>query len=468
MYLQDALRPPPMSPGICLLLLLTFTSCLHAQSLTVDDSSWQYQPVDSLKVDLLLELAKQNRYAAPDSARFFCQQALRISMQKSLLSREMLSLNQLGILSKNARQFAEAVAFYTQGLALARELAIPKRQASFLNNLGNVYHRWNKMDSALQAYQESLEVKKRLGDYRGMAKSFNNLGNFYASREEHNRSKAYFSRSLELVMEYGEEKDQARTSLNLGNAFFKLENYDSAAYCYEQAYEFFAAESYPREAALCLHNLAGIEEKKGRFPTALRLYQQCLQQHIALGDTVSQVNTLQNIGNLYKEQAQYEAAITIFEMALAHAERQQLPDRLRMLNFQLSTCYEEIGQAQLALQHHKQYLVWHDSIYNVRQDALVLEVKTKYETEQRTQHLQLAQAENKLKQERINKLIGFAVLLVVLLGVGARAYLQKRRAHQTLQVQKNLVSRQKQEKALLLRELHHRVTNNLQLISSVL
>ncbi|MEO0639702.1 MAG: sensor histidine kinase, partial [Bacteroidota bacterium] len=60
------------------------------------------------------------------------------------------------------------------------------------------------------------------------------------------------------------------------------------------------------------------------------------------------------------------------------------------------------------------------------------------------------------------------LFLVIILVAGGYVYLQKRRDNIQLSQQKQVIQRREREKALLLRELHHRVKNNLQLISSLL
>jgi len=113
-----------------------------------------------------------------------------------------------------------------------------------------------------------------------------------------------------------------------------------------------------------------------------------------------------------------------------------------------------MGSFVSAIRHYQAYKNIDDSLLNVNKSRQIVEMQAKYETTQKEQAIRL------LRSER-NGIIGGVGLLLVIAGWLYSAYRTKRRHN--LQKDRLLT-----EKDWLLKEIHHRVKNNLQIITSLL
>jgi len=113
-----------------------------------------------------------------------------------------------------------------------------------------------------------------------------------------------------------------------------------------------------------------------------------------------------------------------------------------------------LGSYVSAIRHYQTYKDIDDSLLNVNKSRQIVEIQAQYETAQKEQAIRL------LRSER-NGIIGGVGLLLVIAGWLFSAYRTKRRHN--LQKDRLLT-----EKDWLLKEIHHRVKNNLQIITSLL
>lgn len=327
--------------------------------------------------------------------------------------------------------------------------------------LGYAYKAKGDFELSIRTFIAGLKLAEKNGFATRAAFMANNLGTAFLEAKKYKAAELYFLIAIKNGKLRNDRLQLARTYANYGYLKEEQKQHDSALYYYSIAKpEFVKVKDSIRLADLLL-NIGRSELSLEKFTSCFTNFNEALTIYQRFDDLDGACRTRLNIAEAYTANKQINLALRENEKALNLARKLQSDYLLDFCYAALSESHAISGNYHKAFEFYKLHKQINDSLNSEEVNLKITKIQEQYQGEKKDTEIKAQAITIKLQENEKRNLfliLFFAILVTLIILVfvillrGKNGKLEK------------LVN----EKQFLIHEVHHRVKNNLQLLSSII
>jgi len=369
-----------------------------------------------------------------------------------------------------------------KGYYLAKENGDLKTMGRAMSYRAIYYDIETITDSALFLFYKAIDIQESIKDSVGLVTTYNNLGIFYFNQYQYHLAMSNYKKAYELANVLKDYGSAAGSLVNMGIIESYEKNGGNALNYYDEAERLYLLNGDTNLLHDIWSNKSKIYFDKKDYTKSYELILKSINANDDAKTHAGWVTERILAANILTAMKNYSLAEKYALEGLQEAEKNNIPERRQYLYEALANLYYKKEDFKKAYLYSSKYRDLRDSLVNDSKAAQIAEMETINKIEKKNAEIALLKLETErqknieLEKNRLQTglysiiiagIIGLIILIVLILLLINNLRLEKANT-QLLTEKKQHTEELLVKEQLLMRESHHRIKNNLQLINSIL
>jgi class 3 adenylate cyclase/Tfp pilus assembly protein PilF len=276
---------------------------------------------------------------------------------------------------------------------------------------GNKKVQLGDLEEALESFFKCAEVARKNNRIQMEGSAYGAIAGIYSVSDNHKSAMLYFRKAITILRKAKDTIPLASFIMNAGDDFLTNKEYDSALVYFKESGALFEKSNYLIGKAYNLGNIGMVYANQGQNSLAEKNINEAVKILEGFEDYYPISVYLLSLSDIYSEKGDQEAALDYAQRSLVLGEKHRLKEQISDANLKLSELYEKTGNSSASLKHYKDFIVYRDSLNNIKAVQSMADIRTNHEVSQKQVEVDL------LNQQKRNQLIilGFTGVLLLTL-----------------------------------------------------
>lgn len=422
---------------LCFAVFCLFGFLGYGQQNVLDSLNSQLKKTeaDSVKIMLMLQIAKQHIYSDISESTKFAEGALALAKKKNLKEAEGKVYDFIGIIHSIQGEYKEGIHYFKLAADVFKQINLESSFAKSYGNIATNYQFLEDFEKSLEAQLISLQISERLKDSVAMSASYINLGALHHKLNNIDRAEKYYRKAFQLSVKINQPERVVEATSNLSLVFLLQKQTDSAIYYVNYSIELAKKENLTYLMYNAIEVLGTIYLENNNFELAKQKFLQTKPEFEKINYEYHVISNYVHLAESYAGLQKTDSATYYYHKALKTGLQSNYQIHNLDIYKGLTKLFIRTNEKDSALYYFEKSLATKDELVNAEKTKITERFQAEFETQKKEKEITLLKEQNKLKDVRIEKRTYFiaTLFLIVILILTGGFFIQR---HTRLKQQK--------------------------------